>query len=89
MNKAKLVEQMARLTKLPKSACKSCLEAFIKAVGQSLKQKQPVVLTGFGTFTVIKRKSRVGVNPATGKKMTIPAKSVPKFKPGKALKDMI
>jgi len=46
-------------------------------------------LTGFGTFTVIKRKSRVGVNPATGKKMTIPAKSVPKFKPGKALKDMI
>lgn len=89
MNKAKLVEQMAKLTKLPKSACKSCLEAFIKAVGQSLKQKQPVVLTGFGTFTVIKRKSRVGVNPATGKKMTIPAKSVPKFKPGKALKDMI
>jgi len=89
MNKAKLVEQMAKLTKLPKSACKSCLEAFIKAVGQSLKQKQPVVLTGFGTFTVIKRKSRIGVNPATGKKMTIPAKTVPKFKPGKALKDMI
>jgi len=89
MNKAKLVEQMAKLTKLPKSACKSCLEAFVKAVGQSLKQKQPVVLTGFGTFTVIKRKSRVGVNPATGKKMTIPAKTVPKFKPGKALKDMI
>ncbi len=89
MNKAKLVEQMAKLTKLPKSACKNCLEAFIKAVGQSLKSKQPVVLTGFGTFTVIKRKSRVGVNPATGKKMTIPAKTVPKFKPGKALKDMI
>lgn len=89
MNKAKLVEQMAKLTKLPKSACKNCLESFIKAVGQSLKQKQPVVLTGFGTFTVIKRKSRIGVNPATGKKMTIPAKAVPKFKPGKALKDMI
>jgi DNA-binding protein HU-beta len=89
MNKAKLVEQMAKMTKLPKSACKSCLEAFITAVGQSLKKKQPVVLTGFGTFTVIKRKSRVGVNPATGKKMTIPAKTVPKFKPGKALKDIV
>lgn len=89
MNKAKLVEHMAKLTKLPKSACKNCLEAFIKAVGQSLKQSQPVVLTGFGTFMVIKRKSRVGVNPATGNKMTIPAKSVPKFKAGKALKDLV
>lgn len=89
MNKAKLVEHMAKLTKLPKSACKNCLEAFITVVGQSLKQKQTIVLTGFGTFMVIRRKSRVGVNPATGKKMTIPAKSVPKFKPGKALKDLV
>ncbi len=89
MNKANLVEQMAKMTKLPKSACKSCLEAFIKTIGQSLKSRKPVVLTGFGTFMVIKRKSRVGVNPATGKKMTIPAKSVPKFKPGKALKDIV
>jgi len=89
MNKANLVEQMAKMTKLPKSACKSCLEAFIKTIGTSLKQRKPVVLTGFGTFTVIKRKSRIGVNPATGSKMTIPAKAVPKFKPGKALKDTI
>jgi DNA-binding protein HU-beta len=89
MNKAKLVEQMAKITKLPKSACKGCLEAFIEVIEQSLKKKQPIVLTGFGTFTVIKRKSRVGVNPATRKKMTIPAKSVPKFKPGKALKEMV
>ncbi len=89
MNKAKLVEQMAQQTKLPRSVCKNALEAFIHVVGKSLKQGQPVVLTGFGTFAVVKRKSRVGVNPATGKKMTIPAKSVPKFKPGKALKDMI
>jgi DNA-binding protein HU-beta len=89
MNKAKLVEQMAKLTKLPKSTCKDCLEAFITAVGGSLRKNTSVVLTGFGTFTVMKRKSRIGVNPATGKKMTIPAKKVPKFKAGKALKDMI
>jgi DNA-binding protein HU-beta len=89
MNKAKLVEHMAKLTKMPKVACKDALEAFISAVGGALKQNKTVVLTGFGTFTVMKRKSRVGVNPATGKKMQIPAKKVPKFRPGKALKSMV
>ena len=86
MNKAKLVESMAKITKLPKSTCKECLEAFITAVGNALKGGKPVVLTGFGTFSVMKRKARTGINPATGKKMQIPAKKVPKFKAGKALK---
>ncbi len=89
MNKAKLVEHMAKMTKLPKSTCKECLEAFISAIGTALKSGKDVVLTGFGTFSVMKRKSRVGVNPATGKKMQIPAKKVPKFKAGKALKNMV
>lgn len=89
MNKAKLVESMAKITKLPKSTCKECLESFITTVGSALKGGKPVVLTGFGTFSVMKRKSRVGINPATGKKMQIPAKKVPKFKPGKALKTMV
>jgi DNA-binding protein HU-beta len=89
MNKAKLVEQMARVTKLSKSTCKECLEAFISTVGNALKQNKSVSLTGFGTFSVMKRKSRLGINPVTKKKMTIPAKKVPKFKPGKALKSMV
>jgi len=89
MNKADLVELMAKNTKLPKSTCKDCLEAFIASVTQALKQNKSVVLTGFGTFTVMKRKKRVGVNPATGKKMEIPAKKVPKFKAGKTLKSVI
>jgi len=89
MNKAKLVEHMAKITKLPKSTCKDCLEAFIATVSASLKQNKPVVLTGFGTFSVMKRKKRIGINPATKRKMTIPAKKVPKFKPGKALKQIV
>lgn len=89
MNKAKVVEYMARMTKLPKSTCKDCLEAFISTVGTALKQNKDVSLTGFGTFMVMQRKSRVGVNPATKKKMTIPAKKVPKFRPGKALKEIV
>ena len=89
MNKAKLIDQMARLSKLPKSTCKDCLEAFITAVSSALKKNSSVVLTGFGTFTVMKRRSRVGVNPVTRQKMTIPSKKVPKFKAGKALKDVV
>jgi DNA-binding protein HU-beta len=89
MNKAKLIEQMSKMAKLPKASCKKALEAFIKSVGQTLKQSKSVVLTGFGTFSVMKRKTRMGVNPATGKKMQIPAKKVAKFKPGKALREMV
>ncbi len=89
MNKAKVIEQMSKMTKLPKSTVKECLEAFISTIGGALKQNSTVALTGFGTFSVMKRKSRSGINPVTGKKMIIPAKRVPKFKPGKALKDSI
>jgi len=89
MNKAALIEQMAKETKLPKTSCKNALESAIKAIGSTLKKNKSVVLTGFGTFTVIKRKERIGINPATGKKMKIAAKKVPKFKPGKKLRSMV
>ena len=86
MNKAKLVESMAKITKILNLIVKKLWKRFISSVGSALKQNKDVVLTGFGTFTVMKRKSRVGVNPATGKKMQIPAKRVPKFRAGKAFK---
>jgi DNA-binding protein HU-beta len=89
MNKAMVVEVMSKATKESKATCKRCLEAFLDVVSDALKKNKPVVLTGFGTFSVLRRKARVGVNPATGSKMQIPAKKVPKFKPGKALKDLI
>ena len=89
MNKAKLVEQMAKASKLPKAACKKAVESFVKSITHTLKGGKSVVLTGFGTFVVAKRKSRTGINPATGKKMQIPAKKVAKFKPGKALRDAV
>lgn len=65
------------------------LESFVKAVESTLKKGKSVVLTGFGTFTVIKRKERMGINPATGKKMKIASKRVPKFRAGKKLKDLV
>lgn len=89
MNKAKVIEMMAEATRLPKSTCKECLEAFTSIVSTALKQKKQVSLTGFGTFLTMERKERIGINPVTRKKMTIPAKTVPKFKPSKVLKDMV
>lgn len=89
MNKAMLVERMAKVSKESKATTKRCLEAFMDVVGEVLKKNGQVTLTGFGTFSVMKRKARMGVNPATGKKMPIPAKKVPKFKPGKELKTIV
>ena len=89
MNKAMLIEAMAKATKQSKAVCKECLEAFLSTVSGALKQNKQVVLTGFGTFSTMKRKSRTGINPVSREKMTIPAKKVPKFKPGKALKSLI
>ncbi len=87
MNKAELIDQISVKTKMTKADCKRALEAFIDTVEKSLKKGKAVALTGFGTFDVMKRKARVGINPATGKKMNIPAKRVPKFRPGKELKE--
>jgi DNA-binding protein HU-beta len=89
MNKAALIEFMSKDTKLAKTACKQAVESFIKAVETSLKKGKSVVLTGFGTFSVMKRKERWGVNPSTGNKMKIAGKKVPKFKAGKKLKDLV
>lgn len=89
MNKADVVDSMAKYTKLSKAQSKEALEAFLDVIAENLKKGQEVVLTGFGSFSVLKRKARTGVNPATGKKMQIPSKKVPKFKPGKAFKDLV
>jgi DNA-binding protein HU-beta len=89
MNKAELIDSMSTMTKLSKADCKKLLEAFVETVSKSLKKGKSVVLTNFGTFVVSNRKRRVGVNPSTGKRMEIPAKKVPKFKPGKKLRHMV
>ena len=89
MNKAMLVENMSKVTKLPKATCKECLEAFVSSVKGALKHNKAVVITGFGTFQVFKRKKRIGINPATHLKMEIPSKKVPKFRPGKDLRNLV
>lgn len=89
MNKAELIDAMSAATKMSKADSKKAIEAFIDAIFKSLKKGKSVVLTNFGTFSVSSRKKRIGVNPSTGKKMEIPARKVPKFKPGKRLRHAV
>lgn len=89
MNKTELVKSIASKAKLKLSDTEKLVNSFIETVSDELKNKGKVTLVGFGTFAVAHRKEKTGVNPKTGDKITIKAKDVPVFKPGKALKDMV
>lgn len=89
MNKVELVAAMAAEAGLTKVDAQKALEAGIKAISEALVKGDNVQLIGFGTFAVVERAERNGVNPATGKAITIAAKKVVKFKAGKALADKL
>ena len=89
MNKTELVAAMAEQTNLSKKDAEAALKAFVDVVAGELKKGEKVQLAGFGTFEVSERAAREGRNPQTGETMTIKASKSPKFKAGKALKDMI
>lgn len=89
MNKTELVKAIAGKAKFKLSETEKLVNAFIETVSDELKGKGKVTLVGFGTFGVAHRKQKTGVNPKTGAKITINAKDVPVFKPGKALKEMV
>lgn len=89
MNKTELIEHMAGKAEISKAAATRALDALIAAVKTTLKKNGSVTLVGFGTFSVGKRAARVGRNPRTGDPIKIKAAKVPKFKPGKGLKDAV
>ena len=88
-NKAELVAVMAERTEMSKKDAEKALKAFVDIIGEELKKGEKIQLVGFGTFEVSERAAREGRNPQTGEKMTIEASKSPKFKAGKALKDVI
>ncbi len=85
MNKAELISAMAAEAGLSKVKSKKALDAFIVSVTKALKAGDKVSLVGFGTFSVVERAERTGINPATKKTIQIPAKKVAKFKAGSEL----
>lgn len=89
MNKTELIDQIASQADISKAAAGRALDALVGAVKKSLKKGDDVTLVGFGTFHVGKRAARTGRNPRTGDAIKIKAAKVPKFRPGKALKDAL
>lgn len=89
MNRSELVEAIAKQTGATKADTDRVLSAFIDTVEKNIKRKEGVRLVGFGTFLTSKRKARLGRNPQTGEELKIPARTVPVFRPGAALKENV
>jgi DNA-binding protein HU-beta len=86
MMKSELVAAIAKEANIPKAGAEKALNAFTSLVTKALKKGDKLTLTGFGTFSVAKRRARTGRNPQTGKNIKIPARKVAKFKAGNGLK---
>ena len=88
MNKADLVAEVAKVAGSKRMA-EEAVSCVLDTITKALKKGQALTLVGFGTFSVSRRKARVGRNPQTGKEIKIPARKVAKFSPGKALKNAV
>lgn len=89
MNKAELVDAMAKETNLTKKDVESVLNSFVNVVSGELAKKEKIQLVGFGTFETRERAARSGRNPQTGEEIKIAVATTPAFKAGKALKDKV
>ncbi len=89
MTKSDLVDVIAKKVKLSKTAALEAIDALTASITGALKKGDKVTLIGFGTFNVVKRAAREGVNPQTRQKIKIKASKAPRFKAGKVLKDAV
>ncbi len=89
MKKQDLIEAVQKAAEIKKVEAERAVNAVFDEITKALAKREDVVITGFGSFKVVQRAARAGVNPKTGEKIQIPATIRPKFKPGKALKEAV
>jgi DNA-binding protein HU-beta len=89
MTKGELIASVGKEAKISKASAEKAVNAFTNTVMKALKKGDKLALTGFGTFSVAKRRARTGRNPKTGKEIKIPAMRVAKFKAGNLLKSAV
>lgn len=87
MTKDELVRFIAEKAEIRKQSAADALEALVQAIHEAISKKESLRIPDLGTFGVLERKARTGVNPKTQEKMEIPACTAPTFKAGKALKE--
>lgn len=89
MTKADLVEEVTRITELPRKESEAVVETIFESIISALQADDKIEIRGFGSFRTRERRGRTGRNPKTGAKVEVPPKKIPYFKPSKELKDFI
>src|SRR3989475_3058144 len=89
LTKADLIEEVLRVTELPRKESESIVETIFDSIIESLQKGDKIEIRGFGSFRTRQRRGRTGRNPKTGEKVDVPAKKIPFFKPSKELKDFV
>src|SRR5690349_8264740 len=89
MTKADLVEEVTRITELPRKESEAVVETIFESIITALQADDKIEIRGFGSFRTRERRGRTGRNPKTGAKVEVPPKKIPFFKPSKELKDFV
>ncbi|MFZ0635623.1 MAG: HU family DNA-binding protein [Candidatus Acidiferrales bacterium] len=89
MTKADLIEEVTRITELPRKESEMVVETIFDSIIEALQKSDKIEIRGFGSFRTRQRRGRIGRNPKTGAKVDVPPKKIPFFKPSKELKDFV
>jgi integration host factor subunit beta len=89
VTKAELVEEVAKVTELPRKDSEAAVEVIFESIIAALQADDKIEIRGFGSFRTRERRGRTGRNPKTGTRVSVPAKKIPYFKPSKELKDFV
>ena len=89
LTKADLIEEVLKVTELPRKESETIVETIFDSIIESLQSGDKIEIRGFGSFRTRQRRGRVGRNPKTGEKVEVPPKKIPFFKPSKELKDFV
>ena len=89
LTKADLIEEVLRITELPRKESETIVETIFDSIIESLQSGDKIEIRGFGSFRTRERRGRTGRNPKTGAKVEVPPKKIPFFKPSKELKDYV
>jgi DNA-binding protein HU-beta len=89
MNKSELINELSEETTFSKKDVTRVLDSLTRVIGRTLKKGEKVSITGFGAFWLSRRPARKGINPATKERIELPAINVPRFKPGKNLREVV
>ena len=89
LTKANLIEEVLRVTELPRKESETIVETIFDGIIKSLQKGEKIEIRGFGSFRTRTRRGRIGRNPKTGAKVEVPVKKIPFFKPSRELKDFV